>query len=226
MQGRLGCFERLVRGTTNVPFKNSKPATNAAAFVAPNSNIIGNVVLAENSSVWYGATLRGDAGAVTIGANTTIGDRTSVSASTIGSGVTIGPNAHVHGATIGSDAFIGANAVVAKGVKVGARSIVQPGSVLVQGTVVPTGHVFAGSPAVSLRAVTDEEVDAVKELAKDGIEKAQAYAFEANKSFGDLADDEEAALEAKNLASDHWRDAEYNRILSRTGSVYNKRSTL
>eukprot|EP00591_Stephanopyxis_turris_P000146 CAMPEP_0195521222 /NCGR_PEP_ID=MMETSP0794_2-20130614/18249_1 /TAXON_ID=515487 /ORGANISM="Stephanopyxis turris, Strain CCMP 815" /LENGTH=248 /DNA_ID=CAMNT_0040650731 /DNA_START=69 /DNA_END=815 /DNA_ORIENTATION=- len=224
IQGKLAYIERLVPNTTSITVKKASPATAQAAFIAPNSNIAGNTTVGDSASVWFNATVRGDRGPVTIGEGSSIGDRSTVSDSTIGSGVTVGPNVSINGAKVGDNVLIGANTLVGSGVKIGARSIVEPGSVLPEGTAVPAGQVFAGNPAVSVRAVTDTEVQAIQELTAAGIEKAQAYAFEADKSFGDLLDDEAEKLWQQNFASDHWRDAEYGRVESRQGNVYNRRA--
>ena len=222
VQGGLAYFERLVPNTTNIAVKNAKPATTNAAFIAPNSSIVGKATVADSASVWFNATLRGDLGAVSVGERSSIGDRSTVSDSTIGAGVTIGPNVSIVGANVGDDVLVGANAVLGRGVTIGARSIVQPGSVLAEGTIVGTGELFAGNPAASVRAVTDAEVDVVKELASEGVEKAQAFAFETSKSLGDLQDEEENKLWEQNLASDHWRDTEADRIPSRQGNVFER----
>lgn len=225
IQGNLGYFERLVPSTTALGFKNSTPATAKAAFIAPNTSIVGKATVAESASVWFGAALRGDLGEVSIGERSSIGERTTVSSSSIGAGVTVGPNSTINGANVGDNVLIGANSVVGEGVKIGARSIIQPGSVLAAGTSVPTGHVFAGNPAVSVRQVTDAEIDMVKELAVESMEQAFACSFEAEKSFGDLLDEKAEKEWQQNLASDHWRDADYGRVDSRTGTVYNRRNT-
>jgi carbonic anhydrase/acetyltransferase-like protein (isoleucine patch superfamily) len=226
MQGPLGYFERLVPKTTAIPFKDSAPATAAAGFVAPNSSVVGNVTIAESASVWYGATVRGDgaSGPTVLGAGSSIGDRSSVVGASIGAGVTVGPNAQVAaGAKIGDGVVIGANARVAAGAVVGARAVIAPGSVVAAGAVVQTGQVVAGNPAVVVRAATDAEVDATKQLATDVVELARAHAFETNKDYAQLQADQDEKDWQRNLDSDHWSDINHKRVQDRQGIVYNRR---
>ena len=223
LQGSLAYIERLVPQTTSVPIKNSVPATSNAAFIAPNSSIVGDATVKEGAAVWFNCVLRGDRGAVTIGERSTIGDRSTIEGSSIGSGVTVGPNSAVVGATIGDQVLIGANSMVGEGVKVGARAIIEPGSVVPAGTTVTAGHIFAGNPAVSVRAVTEEEINALSDLVAENIEKAEAYAHECDKSYQDLVDEEEAKQIQEQLESDHWRDANVGRVEDRQGNIFNRR---
>jgi carbonic anhydrase/acetyltransferase-like protein (isoleucine patch superfamily) len=225
MQGRLGYLERLVPNTTAIPFKNALPATKDAGFVAPNSNIVGNVTIADSASVWFGSSIRGDNGTVSVGEGSSIGDRSVVSNSTIGAGVNVGPNAFIEGAKVGDDVRIGANSIVGKDVTIGARSFLEEGSVVVEGTTVPTGHVFAGNPAVSVRETTTADIENHRTQTTEGIELATAYAFEVSKSYQDLLDEEEEKGFQERLDSNHWRDTNYQRINSRQGSILDQRAT-
>lgn len=142
--------------------------------MAPSAAVIGKVSLAEKSSVWYGAVVRGDLNSVVIGANTNVQDRavltTAPSSSlAIGKNVTIGHGALLTSCSVGDDVLIGQGAIVQEGAKVEGKCIVAAGAVVLPSTLVPTGQLWAGNPAKFVRNVTPEEAK--------GFEKsASAYA--------------------------------------------------
>lgn len=105
------------------------PDVGSAAFVAPNATLAGDVVLAAGSSVWYGAVVRGDTGAIRIGKNSNIQDNAVLHTGpnlgvTIGKNVSIGHSAVVHGCTVGDGALIGMHATVMNGAVVGKNAVV------------------------------------------------------------------------------------------------------
>ena len=105
------------------------PDVGSAAFVAPNATLAGDVVLAAGSSVWYGAVVRGDTGAIRIGQNSNIQDNAVLHTGpnlgvTIGKNVSIGHSAVVHGCTVGDGALIGMHATVMNGAVVGKNAVV------------------------------------------------------------------------------------------------------
>ncbi|RHY32749.1 hypothetical protein DYB32_002295, partial [Aphanomyces invadans] len=121
----------------------------STTFVAPNASVIGEVSIGQGSSVWYGATVRGDVNAITIGDNTNIQDQAVVHAAKIandfptiiGNNVTIGPKAIIHAAKISNQCIIGTGAQVLDGAVVGENSIITAGSIVTQGKSVPAGQV-------------------------------------------------------------------------------------
>jgi carbonic anhydrase/acetyltransferase-like protein (isoleucine patch superfamily) len=140
----------VVPSTRLVKYGAQKPAIEEGSFVASNASVIGEVSLGKGSSVWYGATVRGDVNYITIGDYTNIQDNVVVHAAKIakndfptiiGNNVTIGPNAIVHACTIGNQCIIGTGAVVLDGAEVGENSIVAAGSVVTGGKKVPAGQV-------------------------------------------------------------------------------------
>ena len=123
------------------------PDVGSAAFVAPNATLAGDVVLAAGSSVWYGAVVRGDTGAIRIGKNSNIQDNAVLHTGpnlgvTIGKNVSIGHSAVVHGCTVGDGALIGMHATVMNGAVVGKNAVVAAGALVLENTVVPDGMVF------------------------------------------------------------------------------------
>ena len=122
------------------------PDVGSAAFVAPNATLAGDVVLAAGSSVWYGAVVRGDTGAIRIGKNSNIQDNAVLHTGpnlgvTIGKNVSIGHSAVVHGCTVGDGALIGMHATVMNGAVVGKNAVVAAGALVLENTVVPDGMV-------------------------------------------------------------------------------------
>lgn len=127
------------------------PDVGSAAFVAPNATLAGDVVLAAGSSVWYGAVVRGDTGAIRIGKNSNIQDNAVLHTGpnlgvTIGKNVSIGHSAVVHGCTVGDGALIGMHATVMNGAVVGKNAVVAAGALVLENTVVPDGMVAMGVP--------------------------------------------------------------------------------
>ncbi len=125
----------------------------ATAWVAPGATVVGAVHLGPESSVWFGAVLRGDTEPIQIGARSNVQDGAVLHADPghpciIGQRVTIGHRAVVHGATVGDDAVIGIGAIVLTGAAIGGGAIVAAGAVVREGMVVAAGTLVAGCPAV------------------------------------------------------------------------------
>lgn len=128
------------------------PDTKKASFIAPDSAILGDVTLAEGTSVWYGAVIRGDLDHITIGKNSNVQDNCTLHGDrgypiTLGEGVSIGHNAVVHGATVGDNTVIGMGSVLLNGCVIGKNSIVGAGAVVSGGAHFPDGSLIVGIPA-------------------------------------------------------------------------------
>ena len=141
--------------------KNAK--VNESAWVAHSADVIGNIEIGEESSVWYHATIRGDLNYVKIGAGTNIQDGAVVHVDNkcpciIGSMVSIGHNAVVHGCTIGNKTLIGMGAILLNGCKIGNNCIVGAGALVTGKTEIPDGSLVLGSPAKVVRQLTEEEM--------------------------------------------------------------------
>ncbi len=132
-----------VRGSLIRPHGGRAPVVPASVFVAPTAVVVGDVVLGEESSVWFGAVVRGDVGRIRVGARTNIQDHCMLhltggrSDLAIGEEVTVGHRAILHGAAIGDRCLIGMGAIVLDDSVVGEESLVGAGSVLREGTIVP-----------------------------------------------------------------------------------------
>lgn len=141
--------------------KNAK--IDPSAWVAHSADVIGNVEIGEESSVWYHATIRGDLNYVKIGAGTNIQDGVVIHVDTgcpceIGSMVTIGHNATVHGCTIGNRTLIGMGAILLNGCKIGRDCIIGAGALVTSNKEIPDGSLVLGSPAKVVRSLTEEEI--------------------------------------------------------------------
>lgn len=138
------------------------PEIAESAFVAAGAVIVGRVVLAENSSVWYNAVLRAEQEPISIGEGSNLQDNVSghVDAGyplTVGRNVSVGHGAVLHGCTVEDDCLIGMSATVLNGAVIGAGSLVAAGAVVLEGTIVPPGSLVAGVPAKVRRELTDAE---------------------------------------------------------------------
>lgn len=204
--------ERLVPSTRFVAVDGIGPTTSPyAAFVAPNASLIGDVTIGKDTSVWYGATVRGDVQKITIGDNCSIGDRSVLHVVKIqgdfpiiiGNGVTVGPGAIIHGATLENNVMVGAGAQVLDGSVVEKGAIIEPGSVVTPGTRVKRNTLWAGSPAKMLRDLGKEELKASIQTTEDNIGLAYIHAEECAKPQNQLHDEE---LQHED---DEVRDPEY-----------------
>jgi len=138
------------------------PVIAESAFVAWNAEVAGDAVLGEDSSVWFGTTVRADISYVRIGAGSNLQDGTVVHVNTntpciVGTNVTVGHRAVLHGCTIGDGSLIGMGAILLNDSEVGAGSIVGAGALVTQGKHFPPRSLLMGSPARLIREVTDEE---------------------------------------------------------------------
>jgi carbonic anhydrase/acetyltransferase-like protein (isoleucine patch superfamily) len=136
-------------------FDGYRPRIAKNAFIAPTAVLIGNVVVSENASIWYGAVLRADHGeqAIVVGPESNVQDNCVIhvaldKGTTIGERVTIGHGAILEACDIGDEAVIGMNAVVLERARVGARSLVAAGSTVLAHSDIPGEVLCAGSPAV------------------------------------------------------------------------------
>src|SRR5215204_1730311 len=136
------------------------PRLDQGAWVADNAEVIGQVEMAENASVWYQCVVRGDTEKIRIGRNSNIQDGSVLHADlgsplTIGENVTIGHQVMLHGCTVGDNSLIGIQAVVLNNAKIGRNSIVGAGSVVTEGKEFPDNSLILGSPAKVVRTLDD-----------------------------------------------------------------------
>lgn len=146
-----------------LPYRGVMPILGAGAFVAPSATVIGDVVIGERSSIWFGATVRGDVHYIRIGAGSNIQDGTVVHVSkgthptNIGDQVLIGHACVIHGCTLLDGCFIGMDATILDGVVVESGAMVAAGALVTPGKVVRTGELWSGRPARLMRLLTAAE---------------------------------------------------------------------
>ncbi|MFH1239643.1 MAG: gamma carbonic anhydrase family protein [Candidatus Diapherotrites archaeon] len=161
-------------------FKNKKPKIHASAFVAENASVIGNVEISENSSIWFGAVVRGDLNSIKIGARTNVQDNAVLHVSEqnsleIGDDVTIGHSAIVHGCKIGNNCLIGMGAVILSGAVIGDNCVVGAGSVVTENYEVPSGSVVLGVPGKVKRKISEVMLDDIKRNVSEYVELKEKY---------------------------------------------------
>lgn len=157
------------------------PDITGALFVAPNATIVGDVQLGPNSSVWYGAVLRGDIEAIRIGEATNIQDLAMIHLADdlpvrIGSYTTVGHSAIIHACEIGNECLIGMGATVLDGAQIGDRCIVGAAALVTKRFVARPGSMVLGAPARVVRALTADEAAAIRGMAEKYMVVARAHA--------------------------------------------------
>ena len=150
-------------------------------WIAPDANLIGDVRLGEDASVWFGAVLRGDNEPIVIGARSNIQDLCTLhsdmgSPLTIGEDCTVGHNVTLHGCTIGDGSLIGMGAVVLNGARIGRGSIVGARALITEGKEFPDHSLIVGAPAKAIRTLDAEATTALLGSAAHYIENWRRYA--------------------------------------------------
>jgi gamma-carbonic anhydrase len=167
--------ERLARHLSK------QPNTARSLWIAPNATVVGDVDLGPQSSVFYGAVLRGDIARIVVGEGTNIQDNAVVHLAddldaVIGAWCTVGHSAIVHACTVEDECLIGMGSVILDGAKIGARSIVGAGAVVTPGTIVPPGSMVVGTPAKVIRVLSADEQLGIRKWAEKYIHVASAHA--------------------------------------------------
>ena len=146
-----------------ISFRNKTPHISSEAFVAETAALIGDVTIGPDSSVWYGAVIRGDCSPITVGCGVSIQDNAVLHTElghplTIGDNVTIGHGAVVHCASVGSNTLIGMGAILLDGAVIGDHCIIGAGAVVKENTVVSSGTMMVGVPAKCVRELGPEQL--------------------------------------------------------------------
>lgn len=156
------------------------PRVAATAWVADSAQVIGNVVLGEDASVWFGAVVRGDTDTITIGAGSNIQDTSVLHADEgrpllIGERVTVGHQVVLHGCTIGDETLIGIGAMVLNGAKIGKNCLVGAGALVTEGKEFPDGSMIIGAPAKVVRQLTPLQMEGLRQSAQHYIDNARRF---------------------------------------------------
>jgi carbonic anhydrase/acetyltransferase-like protein (isoleucine patch superfamily) len=162
-------------------YKQYSPATGSGTFIAPGADVIGNVTIGSDSSIWFNVTVRGDVHFIRIGSRTNIQDNSILHVTnglfplTIGDGVTIAHGVILHGCTIGDNTLIGMGTTILDNAGIGGDSIVAAGSLVREGKRFPAGVLIAGSPAGVKRALTQAEIEKNRQYAENYVHYKNEY---------------------------------------------------
>lgn len=143
-------------------------------FTAESAVIEGNVTIGEDSGIWHNSTVRGDSAPITIGNCTNVQDNVVIHVdkdcpTSIGNGVTIGHGAIIHGCSIEDNSLIGMGAIILNHAKIGKDCIIGAGALVPQGMVIPDKSLAFGSPAKIIRTLSQEEMQANRENAREYV---------------------------------------------------------
>lgn len=159
------------------------PQVDGRCYVAPDAAVIGNVYLGPDTSVWFGAVLRGDVERITIGRGSNIQDASVLHCDpgaplTLDEFVTVGHKVMLHGCRVGRNSLIGISSTLLNHVHIGANSIVGANALVTEGKEFAEGVLILGSPAEVVRDLTEEEIARLPDYATRYIERAARYRTE------------------------------------------------
>lgn len=159
---------------------NKKSIIDKSSYITESSNLIGDIIIEENSSIWFCAVLRADNDRITVGKNSNIQDNCTVHTDydfpvIIGDRVTVGHNAVLHGCTIKDDVIIGMGSVVLDGSYIPSNVIVGAGSLVTSKSNIEEGTLVLGSPAKSVRKLKETEYKLIENSYKHYVEKINIY---------------------------------------------------
>lgn len=159
---------------------DAKPRIHETAFVAPGADLIGDVTIEAEASVWFQTVLRGDINRIVIGPRSNVQDGAIVHLADdygayVGELVTVGHKAILHACTIGDEVLVGMGAIVLDGAEIGARSIIGAGALVTGGKKFPPGSLILGSPAKVVHTLSLEEQAGIKVWAEKYVALSRAY---------------------------------------------------
>ena len=164
-----------------VPHHGKWPEIHETTFVTPSADIIGEVTIGPDSSIWFQTVIRGDVNWIRIGSRTNIQDQSVLHVTRetapliIGDEVTVGHGVTLHGCKVGNRCLIGMGAILLDGVEIGDECIVGAGAVVTKGKVVPAGSLVLGAPAKVVRELTPAERVSLKQSAENYVKDAMEY---------------------------------------------------
>lgn len=180
------CMPRKLRNFGSVNRKEllqklqKGPSIHPEATVFPQAVVVGNVIIGKDSSIWFGAVLRGDTDTITIGENSNIQDNAVIHADegdpcTIGNNCVIGHSAIVHGATLSNHVLVGMHATILNKVEIGEGSIVGANAMVPQGMKIPPFSLVLGVPAKIVKTLNNENLKTIETNANEYAERAKVY---------------------------------------------------
>ena len=165
------------------PHRYTNPIVDPTVFRAPGSQVIGDVVIGKESSIWFNSVIRADVNYIRIGERTNIQDFTMVhesykaSPTIIGNSVTVGHSVLLHACTVRDFALIGMGSILLDDVEIGEFVLLGAGSLVTQGTKIPAGSKAFGRPAKVVGQLTEEEKEKLRFSADHYVRLAQTYRF-------------------------------------------------
>lgn len=156
------------------------PTIHPTAWIAPGADLIGDVTVGQEASVWFQSVLRADINRIIIGPRSNIQDGAVIHlddefGTTVGELVTVGHKAILHACTIADEVLVGMGAILLDGVEIGARTIIGAGALVTGGKKIPAGSLVIGSPARVVRTLTLEEQTDIKRWAEKYVALSRAY---------------------------------------------------
>lgn len=164
-----------------LPFDGKEPRFGKDVFLAPTCTVIGDVVIGDRASLWYGSVVRGDVNMIRIGDDTNIQDAAVLHGTLgewpviLGERVSVGHSAVLHGCVIEDDVLVGIGARILDGTRIGAGSLIAAGALVREGTVVPPRSLVVGVPAVVKRELTERELDLIRRTPGRYLELARQH---------------------------------------------------
>ena len=149
-------------------------------FIADTARVIGNVILGDEVSIWYGAVLRGDGDQITIGNRSNIQDNATIHVDPgypveIGEDCIVGHGAVVHGAKISNNVLIGIHSSILNGAEIGSFSIIAAGALITEGMVIPPYSLVVGVPGKIIRTIGEEQIKKIKQNAASYVQLSKIY---------------------------------------------------
>jgi carbonic anhydrase/acetyltransferase-like protein (isoleucine patch superfamily) len=169
-------------------YQGIRPTVPATVYVDPSAQVIGDVVLGENSSVWMNAVIRGDVNSIRIGVGSNVQDCAVLHGMRhlypviIGDRCTIGHNATVHGCVLEDDVLIGIGAIVLNDAHIGAGSIIAAGALVPEHTIIPPRSLVTGVPGKIRRTLTDDDLALIRTYSNNYLDYTKIYLAESESS--------------------------------------------
>ena len=161
-------------------FENNTPSLHKESWVASNAVLIGRVILKKDANVWFNVVLRGDIEPITIGEGSNVQDGSVFHTDPgcpliLGKGVTVGHMVMLHGCQIENDTLIGIGSTILNKTKIGKNCIIGANTLIPENKIIPDRSLVIGSPGKIVRQVTDEEIEHIKENARDYVKNFKKY---------------------------------------------------
>ncbi len=151
----------------NIPYNGKTPTVEKNVFIAPGAYVIGDVHIGEESTIWFNAVLRGDAGSITIGKRCSIQDNSTIhlyegAPTVVEDEVTVGHNVVLHGCKVGKRSIVGMGSTILDHVEIGEECIIGANTLLTNGTKIPPRSLVVGSPGKVVRELSDKDFELIQ----------------------------------------------------------------